>query len=83
MAVISKIRRVANPARGGKSRTRRFASRLKRRKANPKMVRNRHGQFVKRKRTIKRRAARRTLILTRKWRRRFSRKWAFSKIGRP
>ena len=60
MAVISKIRRVANPARGGKSRTRRFASRLKRRKANPKMVRNRHGQFVKRKRTIKRRAARRT-----------------------
>lgn len=63
MAVISKIRRVANPRKGGKSRTRRFAARLKRRKANPKMTRNRHGQFVRRakvKRTIKRRAARKT-----------------------
>ena len=58
MAVISKIRRVANPRRGGVSRTRRFAARLKRRKANPKMVRNRFGRFVKRakvRRTIKRR----------------------------
>jgi hypothetical protein len=45
MATITKIRRVANP--GGKRR-RRFASRLRKKRNGPRMVRNRKGRFVKR-----------------------------------
>ena len=65
MAVITKIRRVANPRRGGRSRTRRFAARMNRKRANPKMVRNRLGRFVKRSK-----AKRRTRAVTHAPRRR-------------